>query len=287
MEPSSAGDYKIEPEFLGPLGDRPLVEQAGKSSPDDLFPGASKFLSGRQQRKRREQWNAVRPMVKRLLQPGEHILHVVYATQIPPFLLSVGLGHFVMAYHQVVLVVTDQRIVEALLNFRASGPGTRLRSYPYRHLGALKLSLGKLTAVPAQGRKQGWRLRTGGDKKLLNLLLPRLQTRLLAEGAAHAEALPLGHCPRCGAGLPSVPESCSACRTRFRSTRVATLLSLAFPGAGLFYLGYPFLALHDFLVESMVFVVWLALMMGATETEGIVPALLLGGLFFLITKIES
>ena len=67
MEARSTGDYKIEPEFLGPLGDRPLVEQAGKSSPDDLFPGASKFLSGRQQRKRREQWNAVRPMVKRLL----------------------------------------------------------------------------------------------------------------------------------------------------------------------------------------------------------------------------
>ena len=287
MEPSSAADHKIEPEFLGPLGDRPLAESAGKSSPDDLFPGASKFLSGRHQRKRRQQWNAVRPMVRRLLQPGEHVLHVVYAQQVPPLLHCVGLGHFVYAYHQVLLVVTDQRIIEALLNFRASGPGTRLRSYPYRHLSVLKLSFGKLTAVPAQGRKQGWRLRTGGDKKLLNLLLPRLQKRLLAEGAAHAEALPLWHCPRCGAGVPSAPESCSACRTRFRSTRVATLLSLAFPGAGLFYLGYPFLALHDFLVESMIFFVWLALISGASETDGIVPALLLGGLFFLITKVES
>ena len=185
------------------------------------------------------------------------------------------------------LVVTDQRIIEALLNFRANGPGTRLRSYPYRHLSALKLSFGKLTATPAQGRKQGWRLRTGGDKKLLGLLLPRLQTRLLAEGPAHAEALPLWHCPRCGVKVPPVPETCSSCRTRFRSTRVASLLSLAFPGAGLFYLGHPFLATHDFLVECMVFLVWIALVLSSSDQGGVAAALLLGGLFFLITKIES
>src|SRR5882762_2539855 len=158
MDARSTGDYKIEPEFLGPLGDRPLVEQAGKSSPDDLFPGASKFLSARQQTKRREQWNAVRPMVKRLLKADEHLLHVAYAQQIPPFMHCIGLGHFVYAYHQVILIVTDQRIIEALLDFRAKGPGTRLRSYPYRHLSALKLRFGKLTAVPGQGRKQGWRI---------------------------------------------------------------------------------------------------------------------------------
>src|SRR5215813_3039139 len=120
MQTPGAGDHKIEPEFLGPLGDRPLVETAGKSSPDDLFPGASKFLSARVQRKRREQWNAVRPMVKRLLQPGEHILHVTYAQQVPGLVDHVGLGHFVYAYHQVMLVITDQRIIEALLNYRGN-----------------------------------------------------------------------------------------------------------------------------------------------------------------------
>jgi len=287
MEARSAGDYKIEPEFLGPLGDRPLAEQAGKSSPDDLFPGASKFLSGRQQRKRREQWTAVRPMVRRLLKPDEHILHVVYAQQVPPLMHSIGLGHLVYAYHQVILVVTDQRIIEALLNVRASGPGTRLRAYPYRHLRGLNLSFGKLTAVPAQGKKQGWRIRMGGDRKILTLLVPRLQSRLLAEGAAHAEGLPLWHCPQCGAGVPPAPDACPACRASFRSTRLATALSLAFPGAGLFYLGYPLLGTLDFLGESMLFVVWVAMMSGSSETDGIGPALIVGGLLFFLTKIES
>jgi hypothetical protein len=287
MDQRVTADHKIEPEFLGPLGDRPLVEIAGRSSPDDLFPGASKFLSGRQQRRRREQWNAVRPMVRRLFQTDEHVLHVVYAQQVPPFLHTIGMGHFVYAYHQVLLVLTDRRIIEVLLNFRASGPETRIRSYPYGHLRDLKLSLGKLTALPVLGKKQGWRVRLRGDRKLLNLLLPRLKTRLLTEGAARAETVPLWHCPRCGAGLPPAPQSCAACRTSFRSARLATVLSLAFPGAGLFYLGFPLLGTLDLLGELVLFVVWVALMSGATERDGIGPALFVGGLFFALTKIES
>ncbi|HYV85798.1 MAG TPA: hypothetical protein VFB49_07815 [Patescibacteria group bacterium] len=287
MEPNSAADHRIEPEFLGPLGDRPLAESAGRSTPGDLFPGAAKFLSQRQQAKRREQWNAVRPMVKRLLTAGEHVLHVAYAQQVPPFMHCIGLGHFVYAYHQVVLVVTDQRIIEVLLNFRANGPGTRMRSWPLRSLKALKQSFGKLTAVPGQGRKQGWRVRLRGDRKLLALLLPRLQPRLFAEGAGHSEPSPLWHCPRCGAGVRPEPEDCASCRTRFRSTRMATMLSLAFPGAGLFYLGHPFLAASDFLGETMLFAIWVAMMVGSSASDGPMPALLVGGLFFALTKIES
>lgn len=290
MDFRGAADHKIEPESLGTLGDRPLAEQAGASSPDDLFPGASRFLNARQQRKRREQWNAVFPMVRRLLQPGERVLHVTYAMQNPPILHTVGLGHLAYAYHQVLLVLTDQRIIEVLLNFNASKAGTRLRSYPYRHLSGLKMSFGKLTAIPARGRKQGWGIRFGGDKKLVKLLLPRLQGRLLPEGTAHAEGLPIWHCPRCGAGVPPAPESCAACGTRFRSTRLATLLALAFPGAGLFYLGYPFLGTLDLLGEAMLFIVWMALLSGlsgAPTMGGIGPAVFLGGLFFVLTKIES
>src|SRR5580765_6806607 len=287
METPGAADHRIEPEFLGPLGDRPLAEAAGRSTPGDLFPGASKFLSARQQAKRREQWNAVRPMVKRLLKADEHVLHVAYAQQVPPFMHCIGLGHFVYAYHQVILVVTDQRIIEALMDFRGKGPGTRLRSYPYRNLSALKLRFGRLTAVPGQGRKQGWRIRLGGDKKLLALLLPRLQPKLFAEGAGHSEPSPLWHCPRCGAGVRPEPGDCAGCRTRFRSTRLATMLSLAFPGAGLLYLGHPFLAASDFIGEVLLFGIWVAMMVGAPATDGFLPAVLMGGFFFALTKFES
>ena len=287
METNGAADYRIEPEFLGPLGDRPLVEQARKSSPDDLFPGASKFLSAREQRKRREHWNAVRPLVKRLLAPGEHILYVAYAQQVPGGLDHIGMGHFVYAYHQVVLVVTDQKIVEALLNFRANGPGTRLRSWSHRSVRALKMSWGKLTATPANGKKQAWRIRMGGDRKLFGLLMPRLQARLLPEGAAHAEPAPQWHCPKCGGAVAPAPESCAACRTTFRSTRFATMLSLAFPGGGLFYLGHPVLGSFAMLGEAMMFLVWMVMLLGAPAKDGPMPAMLLGGFLLGLIKLQG
>ena len=89
---STSRDYKIEPELLGPLHDRPLAETAPRDGPDELFPGASTFLSARQQRRRREQWNIVRPLAQRLLQPEEHLLYVAHAMQIPPALHFLALG---------------------------------------------------------------------------------------------------------------------------------------------------------------------------------------------------
>src|SRR5262249_44707653 len=68
---------------------------------------------------------------------------------------------------------------------------------------------------------------------------------------------------------------------------IATLLSLAFPGAGLFYLGHPFLAASDFLGELMLFAVWVAMMIGAQAGDGWTPALLMGGVFFVPTKFQS
>src|SRR5262245_47500237 len=130
MTVTGAGDHKIEPEFLGPLGDRPLAETGGRS-PDDLFPGASKFLAARHQRKRREQWSAVAPAVSRLLRPEEHVLHVAYAMEIAPPLQMMALGAMAMAYHQVLLVLTDTRLIEQTLDFRGKKPETRLRSYPW------------------------------------------------------------------------------------------------------------------------------------------------------------
>src|SRR5258706_3269193 len=100
----------------------------------------------------------------------------------------------------------------------------------------MKLSFaGRLMVTPSQGKKQSWRLRMRGDKKLVKLLLPKLQARLLPEGSAQAQGLPLWHCPQCGAAVTPHPDSCASCRAIFRSSRMATLLSLAFPGAGLLY----------------------------------------------------
>ncbi len=286
MPSSIQPEHRIEPEFIGPLSDRPLAEKARSSDPDDLFPGASAFIGGRHRRRRRQQWDAVRPLAEKLLKADEHVLYVAHGMQVPPALHLVALGVMALPYHQVILIFTDTRVIEVLLGVRGMKAETRVRSFPWNSVSDLKLRFGKLVLKPAQGKKQTWRVPLRGDRKLLNLLLPRLKPRLLPGGAAMAQALPLWHCPKCAATLPANPRSCDSCRTSFSSPRLAALLSLAFPGAGLLYAGHPFLAAADFLGEVLLYLVFLLLMLEA-EPGSIMVAVGLGTLLFVLTKIES
>lgn len=287
MTNAPQGDYRIEPEYLGPLGDRPLAETATSADPEDLFPGAAAFLGRRQQRRRREQWAAARPLVKRLLRPDEHVLHVAHGMQMPPVFDMLALGPvFAQVYHQVVLVVTDTRLIEVMMDMRGKRAGTRLRSFTWAGVREVRMSFGKLTLRPASGRKQAWRVPLRGDRRLLDLLLPRLRPRLLQEGAGHAEPLPHWHCPGCGHTLEANPAACAHCRTTFRSKRLAAMLSLAFPGAGLLYAGHPFLATMDFLGEALLYALFLLLAVEA-EPGAVGVAIGLGVFFFVMTKIES
>src|SRR5437867_4073758 len=278
--------HRIEPEHLGPLGERSLAESAKTRNPDDLFDGASTFLSARYQHRRREQWNAAMPLAERVLKPEEHVLYVAHGMQMPPVLHSLALGAMALPYHQVMLLFTESRLIEVLMSPRGKTAEHRLRSFPWACVRDLKLSLGKLALVPAGGKKQSWKVPLGGDRKLLKLLLPRLKPLLLLEGAQTAQRVPLWHCPQCGATVPANPQSCDSCRTSFRSTRLAALLSLAFPGAGLFYAGHPFLGTLDFLGEVLLYALFV-LMMLENNPERLAAALGFGVIFFFLTKLES
>jgi len=156
MIPAGARDHKIEPEYLGPLADRPLAETAKSGSPSDLFPGASAFLSPRVQRGRLEQWKAALPLAGRLLRQDEHVLYVAHGMEVPPLLTCVALGYMAMTYHQVLIVLTETRLIEVLLSVRGKKAETRVRSYPWSSVRELKIRFGKLSLVPVDGRKQSW-----------------------------------------------------------------------------------------------------------------------------------
>jgi hypothetical protein len=286
MNTQGLRDHKIEPEHLGPLADRPLAETAKSGGPGDLFPGASAFLSARQQTRRREQWNVARTMARRLLKPEEHILYVAHGMEVAPVLHMMAMGALAMAYHQVVLVFTDTRLIEVMLDMRGKKAGTRLRSYPWSGVKDLKFSFKTLKMMPAQGRKQAWKVPVGGDRKLLKALIPRLKPHLLKEGAARAERLPLWHCPQCGGTVEAHPKACRSCRASFSSPGLATILSLAFPGGGLFYAGHPFLGTMDLLGETFLYAIFLTMML-QTGPEAIGAVLGFGVLLFVLTKFES
>ena len=280
MESPGGEVRKIEPEFLGPLAERPLAESAKRSASDDIFPGAAAFLGRRQQKTRRQQWQAVQGLLARLLRRDEHVLYCSQAMQIPPGLQAIGLGHLSYLYHQVLLVFTETRLIEVLLNVWGKTPSTRIRAYEWKHAQDLTLRFRRLTIKPAQGKKQGWSLQLGGDKKLVALLLPRLKGRMLLEGASAAAPLPVWHCPQCAAANPPTPSKCASCGTVFRSAALATCLSLAFPGAGLLYLGHPALAVFHFCWEMLLFTGAALSLLDSKDAEG--PGTLIFCLFIII-----
>src|SRR5262245_14170203 len=150
-------DHKIEPEHLGPLADRPLAETARSGGPGDLFPGASVFLSARQQRRRAEQWSAVKALADRLLRPEEHILYVAHAMEVPPVFHLMAMGAMAMPYHQAMLVLTDTRLIEVMLDVRGKKAGTRLRSFPWASARGIKFRFNTLVMEPAEGKKLSWK----------------------------------------------------------------------------------------------------------------------------------
>src|SRR5207245_4895592 len=119
-----------------------------------------------------------------------HVLYVAQAVQLPPGLQALGLGHLSYAYHQVLLVFTESRLIEILLNVWGKRPASRVRSYEWRHVQDLKVWFRRMTIKPAQGKKQTWTLQLGGDKKVVGLMIPRLKGTRPRAGASAAAPRP-------------------------------------------------------------------------------------------------
>jgi hypothetical protein len=277
----------VQPEYLGPLAERPLAELAPGPADDEIFPGSSGFLKQAERRTRLALWRGAAPVLARILRPEEHVLHVARAIQVPPVLHSLGMGHMWMMYHQVLVVLTERRLIEILLEPRGKAIGTRVRSYDWGSVKTLKQGFASLTLTPTRGKRQVWKLPVRGDRRLLKLLLPRLQGRLQREGEAAAAPQPVWHCPACGAALPEAARECGSCRALFRSSKIAAWLSLAFPGAGLLYAGHPVLAAADLLGEVLLFAVVALGVARAGDPAGVVAFAVIGMMFFIMTKLQS
>ena len=274
---------RMEPELFGPLGTTPAI----LTGVPDLFPGEEKFLSKSQRKKRVALWGTVSPIVAKLLASDERVLYAAPAMQRPTSSQVIGLGYYAQWFHQVLLVFTDKRLVEILLDVRGTKPETRIRCFPWTNTRDVQLGLAFLTLKPVAGKKHGWSMRVRSDRKVLKALLPRMRSRLCWETAGDTGRVPAWHCPTCYAVLPDKPAACASCNTQFRSSRVASALSLAFPGAGLFYAGRPVLGLFDLLGELLAFgVIAVGLAVEGDPAE-VRSLLALGAFLFVATKAES
>lgn len=274
----------LNPYLLGSLNDDPAAEHEG----GDLFPGERRFLSAGAVRKRRALLDSLKGVLDPLLGEDEQVLYLLPAQQNPSFLEVVGLGWSFIHMHRVALVLTDQRLIEILMDLRGTKPSTRIRSYPWAGVSKLKFGLGKLTVTTIAGKKQLWRTATRADRKLLKGLVSKIQTLMSKlRGTLLPEDAHYWSCPSCSAQVAPNPETCDGCGTRFRTAKSATWLALAFPGGGLFYAQRPILGALDLLGELFLFglfAVWLAVSSSFVETMVWAG---FGAFFFLLTKAES
>jgi len=220
-----------------------------------------------------------------VLEEGEHVLWVAPGQQSPTFFESVGLGWWFYHLHRTALVLTDRRLVEILLDSRGKRPQTRIRSWAWSGLKKLKDRFGTLKVVPEGGRAASWRIRMRGDRKILKLLRPKIEEKVpRTSGVTDAHRW---WCPECGAPNEPSPDACGSCGAGFRTQGMATVLSLAFPGGGLFYAGRPVFGTLDLIGELMLFmVVALALTVSASIAEG-ASAAAFGLVLLFLTKVES
>lgn len=273
----------INPHHFGPLDDQSRPDHV----PGTLFSGVERFLGKGEIKRRTVLWNALAERLERVCAADEQVLYVAPAIQKVGFLHYMALGVIVQKYHQVVLVITSRRVLEVLLAFNGKTVAHRTRSYAWGQTAQVKLSLGRLVLKSDEGKSETWKLAKRGDRKLLKLLLPKIQERLTQRPATGGHAWPALHCSECGGPLATKPTNCAACSTPLRSPGLAAALSLAFPGAGLLYAGHPVLATFDFIGESFVYVLFASMLLVSTSAVDLTGALFFGAFLLFLTKVES
>lgn len=270
------------PHLFGPLE----PEEVGDSTAFENFRGEERHFGRRQIQKRALLRVELDPVLRRGLQSGEQILSIAPGLEIGPLFERLGMGILWSMYYRVALVLTDQRLVEVLLDRGGRVPETRVRSVPWSQVERLSVGIGGLHIRAGKFRRT-WRLSVRGDKKLLRLLVAKISEARVGIGGVPMRSVPLWHCPQCGRAFDRHPKVCDGCGTLFRTRSLAAGLALAFPGGGLFYAGHRFIAVLDLLGEFVFYGIVVAAILTAPDQPTLLAAVLMGVLFLVLTKLES
>jgi hypothetical protein len=282
VNPPAGALRKFEPEHLGPLGPEPLPGNGAH----DFFPGEERFLKASRRKKLVQVWREVAPIVSRLLGRDERILYAARATANPGAFHAATIGAMAYAYCQVLLILTDSRLVEILLDRKGKRADCRIRSFHWNQAKKFTVGFISVSIQTANGKKHHWNLGAWGDRRLLKLLAPHVVRRIVPNHAGAQES-PVRHCPSCMAVCPTEARECGACRTPYLSPRLAAALSLAFPGAGVFYAGHPGLGSLILFVELAVFAAVAVIL--ATLPPGVVSVggVWIAAIAFVLIKLKG
>ena len=197
---------------------------------------------------------AIDEKLRAMLFEGERVRYVTQGSSVT-FWESYFLGWLMYYLNRRAIVLTDRRIIMLQIDAR-SRPSELVSQLKYTRIAQVGRSMfGNTKILLSSGRSLVFAYVPKTDAKVLQKLSDWVKTSAPHEGLnAGVQDL----CPHCYCVVEGRPLACPTCRGTFRSTFRATLLSLAFPGLGDFYLGHRKLALMEIAFTGLI---WTAMLL--------------------------
>jgi hypothetical protein len=201
----------------------------------------------------------------KVLEADEKVLGFTEAIEESDFITRAAMGFGWPLWRRVALLFTDRRLLEiglACCGRRASG---RVRSFPWDMIPGLNTKEFQFEVATWREASHSWRLRERLDTGLERAIRRQCDLAVSTYQPSQGLSVPIRQCDHCGAAMPAQRGTCRRCRRRVRSSRLAGLLALAFPGAGHGYSGRWGAATLRLVLECAVFG-WLASRILASST---------------------
>jgi hypothetical protein len=203
-------------------------------------------------RKRAEKGlHELRDVLMKVLRPGECVFYLARAQAMPSKLEEFFLGWLAYTTHRGLLVFTNQR----LLYFITDGAGRWKKSLRAANWGDIETAKasGWLNHTLRLKYRDGasetfWKLR-GDDIRKIKVLLAALLPASTGETSSALGMVSL--CPQCLTPLRAGVYRCGNCNAQFKDEAILVRRSRLFPWLGYAYIGYPGLAVLDFIIEAI------------------------------------
>jgi hypothetical protein len=173
-----------------------------------------------------------------VLEHEEKVLWFTEAIEDSDFLTRAALGFGWPLWRRVALLFTDRRLVEVGLSSFARRARGRVRSFPWDRIPGFDAKARKLEVATWRETSHRWRLRERLDAGLEAALRQQVDLAVSTYQPSQGLSVPIRLCDDCGAPVRTPRASCGRCGRRVRSSRLAGVLAMAFPGAGHGYTGH-------------------------------------------------
>lgn len=218
-----------------------------------LFP-VDGFWAKRASQKRLALLKRIDEALRPMLWPGERVMFLTSGVLVS-FWESYFLGLPMYYLNRRALVLTNERLILVQIDSRRRPRELRSQVLLRAIAKVGSTLLGNTTLKLQAGKRYTIAYMQRRDRRSLSSLIESGRGQATKDGAATA----IEHlCPHCYAVVADHPDACPSCRGAFKSSKVAGLRSLLFPGLGDIYIGHWRFAIVEILVAS---VVWLSVLL--------------------------